>query len=182
MAQFLNAAAAYTEIENIINRAEKKLVMVSPFVRLPRVLLQRLLHAGQSRGVHVTIVCRRKDVPPDESAAFKKLAWVEVLDLPNLHARCFYNEKSMVITSLNLSGNVTANAREIGVLLTQEKDPDVFRDAAAEAEAMIQIAYQLETNKMLSRQKQTDESISFFDIEGGLRHSFPTFTKILTRK
>jgi len=182
MAQFLNTAAAYTEIENIINRAEKKLVLISPLVRLPRVLSQRLLHAGQSRGVHVTIVCRKKDLPPDEYAAFRKISWLEVLDMPNLHARCFYNEKTMVITSLNLSGNVPVNNKEIGVLLTLERDPEVFRDAVNEAESMIQAAYQLEAGKMLARQKQPAEEVSFFDIEGGLKRSFPTFTKILSRR
>jgi len=182
MAQFLNTAAAYSEIENIVNRAEKKLVLVSPFVRMPRVLSQRLLHAGQSRGVHVIIVCRKKDLPPEEYATFKKISWLEVLDLPNLHAKCFYNEKSMVITSLNLYGYAPVNNREIGVLLTRESDPDAFRDAVTEAESMIQFCYQMEADKMITRQKRSEEVVAFFDIEGGLKRSFPTFTKLLTRK
>jgi hypothetical protein len=182
MAQFLNMAAAYTEIENIINRAEKKLVLVSPHMRLPRVLAQRLLHAGETRGVHIILLCRKKDLPTEESAAFKKISWLEVLDLPGLHARCFYNEKSMVITSLNLSGGISPNSREISILITQERDPEVFRDAVSEVEAMIQTAYQMEADKMLARQKQQEEMVPFFDIEGGLKRSFPTFAKILNRK
>ena len=184
MAQFLNTTAAYSEIENIINRAEKKLVMVSPYVRLPRVLSQKLFHAGQSRGVHVIIVCRKKDLLPDEHATFKKMSWLEVLDQPNLHAKCFYNEKSMVITSLNLHGSSLVSNREISVQLTRESDPEAFHDATAEVESMIQACYKLEADKMLAshRQKQPEEAVSFFDIEGGLRRSFPTFTKILTHK
>jgi phosphatidylserine/phosphatidylglycerophosphate/cardiolipin synthase-like enzyme len=182
MAQFLNTAAAYSEIENIINRAEKNLVLVSPYVRLPRVLSQRILHAGQSRGVHVIIVCRKKDLPPEESAAFRKISWLEVLDLPNLHAKCFYNEKSMVITSLNLYGYSPVNNREIGVLLTMERDPDAFKDAVNEAESMIQTSYQLEAGKMMARQRQVAEDVSIYDIAGGLKRSFPTFAKILSRR
>jgi phosphatidylserine/phosphatidylglycerophosphate/cardiolipin synthase-like enzyme len=185
MALFLNAAAAYSEIESIVNRAERKLVLISPYVRVSRVLFQRLYHAGQTRGVHVTIVCRKKDLLPDEYANFRKISWLEVLDLPNLHAKCFYNERAMVITSLNLYAYAQANNREMGVLLTQEKDPAAFADAVNEAESIVQTAFQLEEEKMYAAYKKkraSENDISFFDIEGGLKRSFPTFTKILTRK
>jgi phosphatidylserine/phosphatidylglycerophosphate/cardiolipin synthase-like enzyme len=183
MAQFLNTAAAYSEIENIVNRAEKKLVIVSPYLRMSRLLFQRLFHAGENRGIHIIIVCRKKDLKSDEYAALKRIAWLEVLDMPNLHARCFYNDKSMVITSSNLYEYAQTGNREMGVLLTQEKDPDAFTDAVREVESMMQIAYQLEAERMKVRENQAAANeISFFDIEGGLKRSFPTFAKILSHK
>ena len=34
----------------------------------------------------------------------------------------------------------------------------------------------------MARQRQVAEDVSFFDIEGGLKRSFPTFAKILSRR
>ena len=64
MVQFLNTAAAYAEIENIINQAEKKLVLISPYLRMSRFLLEGLSRAGENRGISITVVCRGKDLKP----------------------------------------------------------------------------------------------------------------------
>ncbi len=66
-------------------------------------------------------------------------------------------------------------------MLTLERDPEAFKDAVNEAESMIQTSYQLEAGKMMARQRQSNEEVSFFDIEGGLKGSFPTFTNNLSR-
>jgi hypothetical protein len=182
MVQFLNTASAYSEIENIVNRAEKKLVLISPYIRLSRLLYQRLYHASENRNINITIVCRKKDLKQEELIALNKITRLEIIDLPNLHAKCFFNEKSMVISSLNLYEYAQANNREMGVLLTQEKEPEAFTDAIGEAEFMMQIAYKVEADRMMLRlgaQRKPAENVSFFDVQAGLRRSFPTFTKML---
>ena len=185
MVQFLNTAAAYAEIENIIYRAEKKLVLISPYVRMSRLLLQRLFFASENRGIKIALICRKKDLKAEEYAILKKISRLEILDSPNLHAKCFYNEKSMIITSLNLYDYSRTNNREMGVLITQEKEPDAFADAVNEAEFIMQVASEAEANKLLARleeKRTTAGDVSFFDIEAGLKRSFPTFSKILSRK
>src|SRR4030042_1528019 len=150
MVQFLNTAAAYAEIENIITRAEKKLVLISPYLRMSRFLLEGLSRAGENRGVSITVVCRGKDLKPEEYVALRKIPRLEILDLPNLHARCFYNEKSMVITSLNLYDYARTNNREMGILITQEKEPAAFADAVNAAGFITQKAFRVEANKVLA--------------------------------
>ena len=182
MVQFLNKAAAYSEIENIINRAEKKLVLISPYIRISRFLLQRLSSASENRGIDITIVCRGKELKPEEYAALNQISRLEILDLPNLHAKCFYNEKSMVITSLNLYDSSQTNNREMGILLTQEKEPAAFMDAVNEAGFITQIAFSVEADKVLARvnrERVTASDVSFFDVQAGLKRSFPTFSKLL---
>jgi hypothetical protein len=185
MVQFLNTAAAYSEIENIINHAEKKLVLISPYIRMSQLLFQRLFYASENRGINITVVCRGKDLKPEEYGALNKISRLEILDLPNLHAKCFYNEKAMVITSLNLYEYARTNNREMGILITREKEPFAFMDAVNEAEFMVQIAYRMEANKAparLNRKRATVSDVSFFDIEAGLKRSFPTFAKLLSHK
>jgi hypothetical protein len=184
MVQFLNTTAAYSEIENIVNRAEKKVVLISPFIRMPRLLLQRLSHAGENRGIKIVVICRKKELQPDEYSALSKIPHLEIIDLPNLHAKCFFNEKSMVITSLNLYESSPASHREMGVLITQDKEPAAFTDAVSEADFLLQTAYKGEADKMIARLQARQKSgadVSFFDIDAGLKRAFPTFAKVLSR-
>jgi hypothetical protein len=133
----------------------------------------------------MTIVCRGKDLKPEEYATLIKISRLTILDLPNIHAKCFYNEKSMVITSLNLYDYARTNNREMGILVTREKDPAAFKDAVNEAEFMVQIAYRVEAEKIIApinTKRVTVNDVSFFDVQAGLKRSFPTFVKVFSHK
>ena len=58
----------------------------------------------------------------------------------NLHAKCFYNDSAMVITSLNLHEHSQQNNREMGAYLSREEDGDTFLDALREAELIVRLA------------------------------------------
>lgn len=185
MVQFLNTQAAYSEIENIVNRAEQKLVMISPNIHVNRTLLQKIFHASETRGIDISLICRREVIKPEELAILNQISRLEIYDLPNLHANCIFNEKAMVITSLNLFDYSQTNNRDMGALITYEKDPTAFLAAYNETEYMMQIATLVKANMVLAKTHRepvpTGNDISFFDIQGGLKRSFPTFTRILTR-
>jgi hypothetical protein len=185
MAQFLNTQAAFTEIENIVNRAESKLVLIAGDIRITRALLQKLYVASEHRGIDITLVCRKNCIRPEELAALNQITRLEIFDLPDLHANCIYNEKAMVITSLNLYDYSQTNNRDMGIQITYEKDPAAFISAFNETEYMMQLATLVKANMVLAkvnRQPASNSDVSFFDIQGGLKRSFPTFAKILTHR
>jgi hypothetical protein len=64
MVQYLNTQGAYSEIENIVNRAEYKLVIMSPYLQISRVLLQKIFHASEHRSIDVSQICRTSDIDP----------------------------------------------------------------------------------------------------------------------
>lgn len=184
MVQFLNTQASYSEIENIVNRAESKLVIMAPYIQISRTLLQKIFHASEHRNIDVSLVCRTQDIKPEEMTAINKINRLEVFDLPNLHANCIYNEKTLVMTSLNLFDYSQINNRDIGALLTMDKDPAAFVSAVRETEYMMQLATLVKANMILARVRRepvTAGPVGFFDIKGGLKQSFPTFTRILTQ-
>ncbi len=186
MVQFLNTQASFSEIENIINRAEHKLVLISPYMQITRLLLQKMYHASEHRSIDITLVCRKDNISQEEYAALNQISRLEIFDLPDLHANCFYNEKAMVITSLNLYDYSQTNNRDMGVLITYDKDPGAFIAAFNETEYMMQLATLVKVNMILARANRQPAApvseISFFDIQGGLRRSFPTFTRILAHR
>ena len=55
----------------------------------------------------------------------------------DLHAKCCYNEKSMVIISLNLHEHSQQHNRGMGVLLNSKEDSNVFKEAQNEAEFIV---------------------------------------------
>ncbi len=191
MVQYLNTQAAYSEIENIVNRAEHKLVIMSPYIQINRVLLQKIFHASEHRSIDVSLICKTNDIKPEEMAAINRINRLELFDLPNLHANCIYNEKAIIITSLNLFDYSQINNRDMGALLTYDKDPAAFVAAVNETEYMMQLATLVKANMILARTRREPAvpvgATGFFDIKGGLKQmegdlkqSFPTFTKILS--
>jgi phosphatidylserine/phosphatidylglycerophosphate/cardiolipin synthase-like enzyme len=141
MVKFLNKDAAYAAIVEIVNKADRKLVLICPYMtRIPDDLLQRLKHKDK-QGIKTIVVCREKDSGKDLASEvrseLKELRNLELLFDDDLHAKCFYNEKSMVITSLNLHEASARKNREMGVLLSSEEDSSVFNEALEEAEYII---------------------------------------------
>ena len=140
MAKFLNKDSAYAEIVQIVDKAESKLVLISPYIRIPNDLLPRLKHKDK-QGIKTIVVCREKDLGKDLASEvrsdLKELRNLELLFDDDLHAKCFYNEKYMVISSLNLLESSQRKNKEMGVLLSSEEDPIIFNDALQEAEYII---------------------------------------------
>lgn len=58
----------------------------------------------------------------------------------NLHAKCYLNEETCIITSLNLYEFSQVNNNEMGVLLTRADDATVYREAYEEALRIIRIS------------------------------------------
>lgn len=190
MVQYLNTQGAYSEIENIVNRAEYKLVLMSPYIQISRTLLQKIFHACEHRSIDVSLICRTSDIRPEEMAAMSQIPRLEIFDLPNLHANCIYNEKALIMTSLNLFDYSQINNRDMGALITAQKDPGAFVAAVSETEYMMQLGTLVKANMILARTRREPVlagDVAFFDIRGGLKkidgdlkQSFPTFTKILS--
>ena len=139
MARFLTTRGATSEIENLINTAESGVVLISPFIKISASLFQNLRAADQ-RGVRTMIVYGKSKLETGVEEQLRELKHVEVRFLENLHAKCYYNEHSMVITSLNLYDFSEQNNREMGILITRQDDAAVFVDAEEEAKRIIGLA------------------------------------------
>ncbi len=85
------------------------------------------------------LVCSEKDIREKERQKVEKIRNLELLFNERVHAKCYYNEESMVITSLNLYESRDGDNREMGIFLSKfaEEDKVAFRDAVAEAEFII---------------------------------------------
>src|SRR5438552_6769895 len=137
MAEFLTTHGTAFQIENVIAGARKRLTLVSPFLKLSKTLAERLQDAAR-RGVKITIVFGKEELEHEQEVLLVGLAGARLYFLPNLHAKCYFNEDRMVITSMNMYEFSEKHNREMGVLL-KVGEPG-YADALREVDSIIAAA------------------------------------------
>jgi hypothetical protein len=131
MAKYLTNKETQAALERIIYEAQKKLVLISPYIRLTNALYSRIKGAGD-RGVSIKIIHRVNEVKPEQLENLRIIKGAEIRCTADLHAKCYFNEKEMLVTSLNLLGSSEENW-EMGIQLHCETDKEMFDAARRDA-------------------------------------------------
>lgn len=122
MAKFLNTRKAVAAINDLIKNAGAKLVLISPYLKLSKGFKELLTYRSNNEKITTVIFGKRK-LKPEEMKFLKSLRFVILKFNKNLHAKCYVNEKHMIITSLNLHDFSMINNKEMGVLIDLD-DPN----------------------------------------------------------
>jgi hypothetical protein len=133
MAKFINTRKAVAAIEELIKEAEEKLVLISPYLKLSKDFKELLVYRN-SKDKITTIIFGKQELNPNEMKFLEGLRFVILKYNQDLHAKCYMNDKQMIITSLNLYEFSMANNKEMGVLidLNDSNDKTLFEDALKE--------------------------------------------------
>lgn len=139
MAKFLNTSATNYFLEELIKSARDRLILISPFLKLND-RIKELLEDKNRLKIDVRVVYGKNELQPEEINWLKELSFIRTSFCKNLHAKCYFNEESCIITSLNLYEFSQINNNEMGVYLSRSDDPDLYRDAYDEAQRIIRIS------------------------------------------
>lgn len=133
MAKFLNTRKAVSEIEDLIRDADRKLILISPYLKLSKDF-KELLTYRNSKDKITTVIFGKQELNPNEMKFLQSLRFVILKYNQDLHAKCYVNDDKMIITSLNLYEFSMNNNKEMGVLidLNDETDKELFEDAYKE--------------------------------------------------
>lgn len=142
MAKFLNTSATNYYLEELIKGASDRLILISPFLKLND-RIKELLEDKNRLKIDVRIVYGKSELQPNEINWLKELSFVRTSFCKNLHAKCYLNEDSCIITSLNLYEFSQVNNNEMGVHLSREEDADTYREAYEEAQRIIRISEEI---------------------------------------
>jgi len=158
MVAFLTRKQTAFQVEEVIKTAEEEVVLISPYLQLSDDLVARLKDADK-QGVDIKIIYRNRadeELKPnqtkkleDEIKRLQPLKNLSLARLINLHAKCYYNENCMVITSMNLYDYSEKNNWEMGLLIHREHDAQVFEEAKVEAEAIFKNAEPIKARSSL---------------------------------
>ena len=123
MAEFLTGRRLEEEVYNIIFKARKQLLIVSPFIKLDDYFKQEVFNKHKTNPeLHIIVAFGKNERNPGRSfnksdfEYFKDFNNITIVYVPNLHAKFYANESKGIVTSINLYDYSFKNNIEFGVL------------------------------------------------------------------
>ncbi|GAI65425.1 unnamed protein product [marine sediment metagenome] len=156
MVKFLITSNTSAKIVKIIQEAERELMLITPYIKLAQIFYDRLVEAD-NRNVNIKLVYGKEEkLNQEDLEKIKKLKHLKLYFCENLHAKCYFNEKLMVLTSMNLHEYSQTNNREMGVQIKCDVDEDkeLFHKAKEEADFIIQ-----KSKLLISRSKDEEKEV-----------------------
>ena len=137
--RFLVTSGVSYHLEELIKNATERLVIISPYLRVNE-RIKELLEDKDRMKIDVRVVYGKNDLQPAESKWLESMTSVRTSFCKNLHAKCYLNEKQALLTSMNLYEFSQQNNNEMGILVSQEEDADLYKDIREEAQRILRIS------------------------------------------
>ncbi len=144
MAEIITAKGTGFFIEKVIRGARESIVLISPYLKVQKLYLDEL-KAAAKRGIAVAVVFREDEAKQDQVDALLEVKGIKLYQLPELHAKCYFNEHRFVLTSMNLHDHSERNNKELGIMLEQAADAELFAQAHEQAMSILAIAQPLKS-------------------------------------
>ena len=176
MARFLNTRKAVSEIEELIRDADRRLILISPYLKLSKDF-KELLTYRNSKDKITTVIFGKQELNPNEMKFLQGLRFVILKYNQDLHAKCYLNDNKMIITSLNLYEFSMNNNKEMGVLidLNDESDKELFDDAFKEIDFIDETSERFEFTSIPEEKKPVK-------VESKVQTKKTSNSKLLTTK
>lgn len=142
MAKFLTTTGISHKLEQLINKANEKLVLISPFLKINDRIKQSLEDKNRMK-IDIRVVYGKNELQPEENNWLKSMSSIRSSFCKDLHAKCYLNEHEAIITSMNLYEFSQINNNEMGILIEKDKDPELYKDVYEEAHRLIRISDEL---------------------------------------
>ena len=138
MPKFLRTSGITAGVEELIREARERLYIISPYLKLSD-NIKELLNDKEREKAEVRIIFGKQELSPNEMSYLQNLKYVRLYFSKNLHAKCYLNEKKMIISSMNLYEFSQQNNREMGILIEREVEADkqVYDDAWKDIESIL---------------------------------------------
>ncbi len=139
MAKFLDTTGVSYHLQQLINRASERLVLISPYLKINERIKQSLEDKNRMK-IDIRVVYGKNELQPDENNWLKSMQSIRSSFCKDLHAKCYLNEKEAIITSMNLYEFSQVNNNEMGIYIDKEKDSELYKDIYDEAQRLIRIS------------------------------------------
>ena len=144
MAEFLTTTGISYNLEELIKNSDEKLFLVSPYLQIAG-SLKHLIEERDLRKIDIRVVYRKDNKINAEDMSFlQELTSVKISACENLHAKCYLNENTAIIASMNLYQYSQQNNREMGIKVEKEKEPDLYNNIFKEVMVILQTSQQPE--------------------------------------
>jgi phosphatidylserine/phosphatidylglycerophosphate/cardiolipin synthase-like enzyme len=139
MAKFLDTTGVSYHLQQLINKANEKLVIISPYLKINDRIKQSLEDKNRMK-IDIRIVYGKNELHPDENNWLKSMTSIRSSFCKDLHAKCYLNENEAILTSMNLYEFSQVNNNEMGIHIDKTTDPELYKDIYEEAQRLIRIS------------------------------------------
>jgi hypothetical protein len=135
MAEFLTTTGTSHALEQVIKNSKEKLYLISPYVQLSP-LLKGMLNQIDAKSLDLRLVYR-DEIKEEDMAFLKSIKGIKLYSLENLHAKCYMNQDTAIVTSMNLFRYSQQNNHEMGIKINKATDPELYSELSKEVEFLI---------------------------------------------
>jgi phosphatidylserine/phosphatidylglycerophosphate/cardiolipin synthase-like enzyme len=139
MAKFLDTTGVSYHLQQLINKANEKLVLISPFLKINERIKQSLEDKNRLK-IDIRVVYGKNELQPEENNWLKSQTSIKTSFCKDLHAKCYLNESEVIITSMNLYEFSQVNNNEMGIYVVKETDPTLYNEIYEEVKRLIRIS------------------------------------------
>ena len=148
MAEFLTTRNISSSITDIIRKADQEICLVCPYIRFADPVAERLWDADQE-GKDILVVYGKEELRKDTREVLSGLDNLHLFYSENLHAKCYFSEHELVLTSMNLYEYSKMNNREMGV--RADSGEEIYEDAVGEVKSIVRNAKESSEMRKKSR-------------------------------
>ena len=117
MAEFLTTKDVASRVEQLVRKAKKRIILISPFIRCWDTLYYRLLEAGK-KGVEVVVIYGKKISKP-ERIRLQVIPNMKLYSLEELHAKCSFILNIIIMRWALLWGRMNLHISKLFMRLRQ---------------------------------------------------------------
>lgn len=155
MAQFLTTTGVSYWLEEIVKSADDRLILISPFLRINS-RIKELLEDKNRLKIDIRVVYGKNELQPDENNWLESMTSIRTSFLQNLHAKCYVNEKQVLLTSMNLYEFSQVNNHEVGILVDREAEPQLYDEIVQESMRLVRISDEIRVTVARIQPKEKD--------------------------
>ena len=139
MAQFLKTNGISNFLDELIEKTEDKLILISPYLQFSPKIKEELSDLNYLKK-DIRIIYKVNNLSIEDNNWLQELHGIRCNICENLHAKCYINEKQGIITSMNLYEHSQQTNNEMGISFTKEDDPEIYKDVYNEVERLLRIS------------------------------------------
>lgn len=136
MAKFLDTTGVSYHLQQIINNANEKLILISPYLKIND-HIKKSLEDKDLLKIDIRLIYGKSELQPAENNWLKALRSIRTSFCKDLHAKCYLNENEAIVTSMNLYDFSQINNYEMGIYVEKAKDTELYSDIYKEVNRLI---------------------------------------------
>jgi phosphatidylserine/phosphatidylglycerophosphate/cardiolipin synthase-like enzyme len=155
MSKFLDTTGVSYHLQQLINNANERLILISPYLQLNDRIKQSLEDRDRLK-IDIRLVYGKSELHPEEIEWLRDLTSIRTSFCKNLHAKCYLSESEAILTSMNLYEFSEVNNNEMGIHITRAEDTTVYDPLYEEVMRLIRISdeVQISVSKVGKKEKK----------------------------